>query len=266
MNNPLAVCLDRNPFQTVDELVEACARAGFDRLEWFEIIEPVWTTPPVAGHIRQLMRRHELTPQYHAPYDGPFDLAREGDAWRSPQRVAEVLRQCLERAETLGARLMTAHLGTCPPGAERAEGLRCIMEGVRLVIPDLERRRIRLALENHTRAVIADPLGDRLAEFDWLMENLPSEWVGRTLDTGHAHINGHTDEFLSAPLDRIFNFHLHDNHGMSDEHLPLGEGNSPVDKVLSLISRACYRGPLTLEFFGTPEQYARSISIIRNAR
>ena len=265
MNNPIAVCLDRNPFATVDELVETAARVGFDKLEWFEIIEPVWTTPAVAEKICGLMRRYKIAPQYHAPYDGHFDLAREGNAWRTPAQIADVLRQCLDRAETLGAGLMTAHLGTCPPGAERAEGLRCVMEGVRLAIPELERRRIRLALENHTRAVLADPLGDRLADFDWLMERIPPEWVGRTLDIGHAHINGHIEEFLTAPLDRIFNFHLHDNHGLSDEHLPLGEGAAPWDKVLALIARARYRGPLTLEFFATPEQYARSIGMIRAA-
>lgn len=265
MDNPIAVCLDRNPFSTVDELVEECARIGFDRLEWFEIIEPVWTTPAVAAHIRQLMRRHEITPQFHAPYDGPFDLARDGAVLRTPEQIAGVLRECLERAERIGARLMTVHLGTCPPGADRAEGLRRIMEGVRLAVPELERRRIKLALENHTRAILADPLGDRLAEFEWLMENLPSEWVGRTLDIGHAHINGHVDEFLSAPLDRIFNFHLHDNHGASDEHLPMGEGNIQWNRVLSLISRACYKGALTMEFFATPEQYGRAISMIRGA-
>ena len=265
MDNQIAVCLDRNPFTTVDELVETCARIGFDRLEWFEVIEPVWSTPAIAERIRGLMRRHEIAPQYHAPYDGPFDLARTEDAWRAPSQIADLLRQCMERAENLGARLMTAHLGTCPPGADRSEGLRRVMEGVRLAIPELERRRIRLALENHTRAILANPLGDRLTEFDWLMENLPSEWVGRTLDIGHAHINSHIEEFLTAPLDRIFNFHLHDNHGASDEHLPIGEGSIPWDKVLSLIARACYRGPLTLEFFATPEQYRRSIGMIRAA-
>jgi sugar phosphate isomerase/epimerase len=45
-----------------------------------------------------------------------------------------------------------------------------------------------------------------------------------TFDVGHANTLGKISEFLQ--LDEfIVNVHLHDNNGVNDEHLPVGEGN-----------------------------------------
>ena len=266
MQNPLAVCVDRNPFNSADELVEMIGMAGFARIEWFETGEAeVWSSPPMAAKLRALVRRHGLAPQYHAPYEAPFDLAREGRLPRTPQGIAAMLSVCMDRAERLEADLMTVHLGSCPEGVDRGAALRNVLEGVLLAAPELEKRRIRLALENHTDAIIERSLGDRPQDFDWLMENMSSERVGRTLDIGHAHINGHLEEFLSHPFATIFNIHLHDNQGSEDQHLPLGEGTVPWQMVLRRIVREAYRGPLTFEFFAPPPAYLLAIGMVRAA-
>lgn len=266
MDNPIAVCVDRNPFGTVDELVELTVRTGLDCIEWFEVgteDAPPWSAPENAAHIRTLMRRHELMCQFHAPYEGVFDLGREGDGPRRPESVARLITVFAEKAERLGARLTTIHLGSCPRGADRTDVMRNVMQGIRLATPELERHRMRLALENHTSAIITDTLGDRPEDLDWLAENIQSEWVGFTLDIGHAHINGHLDAFLARPFDRVFNFHIHDNDGKEDKHLPVGHGTVPWGRVLPQIAHKCYHGPLTLEFFGRPEDYTRAIADIR---
>ena len=77
MDNPIAICVDRNPLDSVDKLVDAIAGIGFAAVEWFEIgAEALWSAPETAARLRLLLRRYELTPQFHAPYEGPFDLAR----------------------------------------------------------------------------------------------------------------------------------------------------------------------------------------------
>ena len=264
MDNPIAICVDRNPFDSADELVAAIAGIGFAAVEWFEMgAEAPWSAPETAAHLRLLLRRYELTPQFHAPYEGPFDLARDGEALRTPDSVARVLSEVLDKADRLGARMTTIHLGTLLPGMDRTEGLHNVMEGILLTVHELEKRPMRLAVENHTPAILDGPLGDRPEEFDWLMENVRSEWVGRTLDIGHAHINGHIEDFLARPFDRTFNLHLHDNDGVEDQHLPLGAGTAPWDVVLRRIAKACYRGPLTLEFFAGPEDYLAAIRRVR---
>ena len=264
MDNPISACIDRNPFSSVDELVAAVSDAGMAAVEWFEAgADRPWSKPHAADHLRILVRRYGLTAQYHAPYEPPYDLACEGGTPRHPGDVAGLIHGFLDRAERLGARMITLHLGTNPKDMDRSEALRRVMEGILLALPQVERRHMRLALENHTGAIIESPLGDRPEDFDWLMENVQSEWVGRTLDLGHAHINGHLDEFLARPFDRIFNVHLHDNNGRQDDHLPMGRGTVPWESVLGRVSKECYRGPLTLEFFGQAEDYAKAIEIIR---
>lgn len=267
MDNPIAVCVDRNPFSSLDELVAMVGQAGFAAVEWFEMAEDdPWSNARTAKHLRGLMRRHELRAQYHAPYEGIFDLGREGESARRPDSVAGVISQFLDKAERLGARLTTVHLGTCPPGADRTEALKNVMEGIVLAVPELERRGARIALENHTPAIIKAPLGDHPEDFDWLMENIASPWVGRTLDIGHAHIDDHVVEFLARPFDRIFNVHLHDNEGEEDQHLPLGAGTVSWDTVLSRIGKECYHGPFTLEFFAAPAEYLNAIRMVRECK
>jgi sugar phosphate isomerase/epimerase len=266
MQNPIGICIDRNPFPGLEEMLDAVASAGFDQIEWFETgTEEPWSAPDTAARIRALTRRREILSRYHAPYEAPLDLASADGRLRTPAETSDTLRRCLDRAERLGARLVTLHLGSCPKELDRAFALEQVIEGIRLALPDLERRRIRIALENHTQAIITSSLGDHPEDFDLLMAALPAEWVGRTLDVGHAHINNHLDEFLSRPFDRVWNIHLHDNHGREDEHLPLGEGSIPWGEVLRRIAAEAYQGPLTLEFTAPPEAYLASLKLLRSA-
>ena len=266
MDNPLAVCADRNPFSSLDALVEAIAQVGFARVEWFEAGGPAtWSEAKTADNLCALVRRHKLTPQYHAPYEAPFDLSRDGDRLRTPEAIAKMISAFLDRAQRLEASLVTLHLGSCPPGTGRAEALSNVFEGIRRAMPELERRQMRLALENHTQAIITASLGDHPSDFDRLMAELRSPWIGRTLDLGHAHINNHLEEFLSQPFDRVFNVHLHDNLGAEDQHLPIGEGMIPWGVILPRIARGGYRGPLTFEFFASPAAYLRAMTIVRAA-
>jgi sugar phosphate isomerase/epimerase len=124
---------------------------------------------------------------------------------------------------------------------------------------------MRLALENHTQAIITGPIGDQPGDFDRVMAELRSPWIGRTLDLGHAHINNQIEEFLRQPFDRVFNIHLHDNLGAEDQHLPLGEGTIRWGVILPRIAREGYRGPLTFEFFAQPPAYERAMRIVRGA-
>jgi len=264
MNNPILLCVDRNPFGDIEKLVSVIAGLGFSGMEWHEAgARETWSDPDVAAVIRAAARKNELVCQYHAPYDDAFDLARDEGQLRSPDSVALVLRHALDRAERLGARLVNVHLGTCPPDTDRAEALRTVMEGIRLAVTDLENRRILLALENNADVNFESPLGDRPEDFDWLLANIDSPWVGQTIDIGHANIGDRIDAFLGRSLDRLISMHLHDNLGKTDDHRPFGGGNIAWERVFSRISAACYSGPFVLEFFTEGEGYLRAIDKIR---
>lgn len=60
------------------------------------------------------------------------------------------------------------------------------------------------------------------------------EGCGLALDVGHAHLNGCLPEFLEVPFSHV---HLHDNDGLSDSHVAVGEGDIPFAPVMEAVRR-----------------------------
>ena len=70
-------------------------------------------------------------------------------------------------------------------------------------------------------------------------------------DTGHFNLFSRVsvEEWLLPLADRLKEFHLHDNHGKSDEHLPIGAGTFPFRSLKQLIKQV--KNPIfTLEPHG----------------
>jgi sugar phosphate isomerase/epimerase len=71
------------------------------------------------------------------------------------------------------------------------------------------------------------------------------EGIGITVDIGHANTVGKVAEFLPV-ISRADHLHVHDNHGFSDEHLPIGSGTVPWQDVGRTVARD-YRGTIVVE-------------------
>ncbi len=78
------------------------------------------------------------------------------------------------------------------------------------------------------------------------------------LDSPHARIcfdTGHFNAFSQTPLHewlevlgaRIAQLHLHDNHGINDEHLPVGEGTFPFINLFSSLHQQGNHPIITVE-------------------
>lgn len=58
-----------------------------------------------------------------------------------------------------------------------------------------------------------------------------------TFDVGHLNTTTRDfDSFIETFRERIVHIHLHDNFGKRNEHLALGEGNIPWERVLQRLS------------------------------
>ena len=93
---------------------------------------------------------------------------------------------------------------------------------------------------------------------------LSEELIGINLDIGHAnvfksYINPQTGkpysdkdivEMSLAAKDYIKRYHLNDNMGSTDAHLPLGEGNAPVKEIYEALRKAGVEAPAIMEVFG----------------
>jgi sugar phosphate isomerase/epimerase len=71
------------------------------------------------------------------------------------------------------------------------------------------------------------------------------EGIGITLDIGHANTNGNIGAFLKY-MREMNHLHVHDNHGLSDEHLALGDGNIDWGTVGKAVA-ADYSGVVVVE-------------------
>ncbi len=61
------------------------------------------------------------------------------------------------------------------------------------------------------------------------------EGIGMTFDFGHANTLGKVDSFLPY-VKKASHIHIHDNHGISDEHLALGDGTINWNRIGKTIS------------------------------
>jgi sugar phosphate isomerase/epimerase len=175
----------------------------------------------------------------HAPLYPDREMGRAGAPAVNvlhPEKARRIdamdeIKRALEAAEYIPLRNLVMHLG------ERYD--------------EWSPRTIEYALTalEHLGA-FARPLGVRL-----LVENLLSEAttpehlvvilemgrlsnVGVCLDLGHAHITVGTAEAIQTLGDRIATVHVHDNHGVKDEHLWPGAGTidwPPTAKALQAL-------------------------------
>jgi sugar phosphate isomerase/epimerase len=162
----------------------------------------------------------------HAPLFPDREMGRAGAPSVNilhPEKARRInsmdeIKRALETAESIPFRNLILHLGE--------NGDEWSPRTIEYAITALE----------HLGA-FAHPLGVRL-----LVENLPSEpslperlmyileaghldQVGVCLDLGHAHITVGVSDAISTLEKRIVAVHVHDNHGLKDEHLWPGDGS-----------------------------------------
>ena len=209
-------------------LLELAGRSGAEAIEIFAARQHFDYTS--REHVRELaegFRSNAMQPfSLHAPMWPDYEMGRAGAPAVNlihPEKSRRIdsmdeIKRALETAEHIPFRHMVVHLGErydtwSPRTLEYAE----------------------TALEH--LGAFARPLGVRV-----LVENLLSEpttpehliaildlghldSIGVCLDLGHAHITVGVAEAMNVLGKRIVSMHVHDNHGVKDEHLWPGDGS-----------------------------------------
>jgi sugar phosphate isomerase/epimerase len=219
-------------------LLELAERSGAQAVEIFAARQHFDYTS--RDHVMELatwFRSNPLEPfSMHAPLFPDREMGRAGapavnvlhpDKARRIDAMDEIKR-ALESAEHIPLRHLVVHLG------ERTD-----MWSPRSI------EYAMTALEH--LGAFARPLGVKV-----LVENLMSEpttpehlvtildlghldSVGVCLDLGHAHATVGLDEAVSTLSKRIVSTHVHDNHGVRDEHLWPGDGTIDWAKTAGML-------------------------------
>jgi sugar phosphate isomerase/epimerase len=115
---------------------------------------------------------------------------------------------------------------------------------------------VQLLLENTPNELSAP---EKLVE---LIRTLHYDDIGVCLDLGHAHLGPGVEAAIEMLNPLIRSVHVHDNHGLKDEHLWPGEGSIDFHRAMELLRTAPQVPALVLEIEGDPEgnpEYGKTV-------
>ena len=210
--------------------------------------------PECFKKIEDVIASTHLGVTVHAPF-GDLNLATLNDPiWR------ESIRQictCITHASAFTDRI-TIHPGYLSP----------VGKLMPQKVWDLQKEALRqigkCAAEHSVLACVENMIG--VKEF---LCQLPEELIGMTdgiegigmtFDFGHANTLGKVNSFLPY-VNKASHIHIHDNHGMSDEHLALGDGTISWSSIGKTIADN-YSGVVVIEGRSI-EEAKKSIAVFR---
>ena len=204
--------------------------------------------------IEEVIASTHLGVSVHAPY-GDLNLATINDPiWHESVRQ---ICSCIKKASTITDRV-TIHPGYLSP--------------VGKLMPkkawDLQKEALhqigRFAVEHSVLACLENMIGVKEflcrdpGELIGMVDDI--EGIGMTFDFGHANTVGKVNDFLSY-VSKAHHIHIHDNHGVADEHLALGDGTINWQAAGKAIA-AGYSGVVVIEGRSIPEAI-QSLEIFR---
>jgi sugar phosphate isomerase/epimerase len=208
-------------------LLELAGRSGVQAVEIFAARQHFDYTS--REHVRELgewFRSNTLEVfSMHAPLYPDREMGRAGAPAVNvlhPEKARRIdamdeIKRALESAEHIPFRNLIVHLGErtdewSPRTLEYAE---TALEHLGAFAHPLG---VRLLVEN----LLSDPTTPEHLITILELGHLNS--IGVCLDLGHAHVTVGVAEAISVLNKRIVSVHVHDNHGMKDEHLWPGDG------------------------------------------
>ncbi len=220
-----------------EEKVEAVVSNGFHpEIRMSNVGRLMELSDADIDRLRRRLEQRSLTGFTHGPFFG-LDVAGI-DETISRYSIESIVRG-LEVTAAIGGKVMVVHTGYSPffSRGGRRHWFRNWTERMSGVAGKAAELGVILALENTWE--------DKPEVLLHLAGMLPGEYVGFCLDTGHINA------FSRLPVrrwwkclgDRVVAVHLHDNDGLSDDHLPPGKGTFDFGTFVGLMKE---RGELPL--------------------
>ena len=127
-------------------------------------------------------------------------------------------------------------------GRRRSDnGLEPTIAGIKALLPLIEDKPVRLALEPHFGSQI-----QFFEDYESIFAQIKSPQVGITLDSGHFHSAGvDWRSLIHHYPERIFNFHVKDH--MGTQSVPLGTGQIDLSGYVEELHAIGYEGALAVE-------------------
>jgi sugar phosphate isomerase/epimerase len=165
-------------------------------------------------------------------------------------------QECVELASRLNANLLVVHAGSCPgdlPSSflnkARNQLHRSLLELTTVAVNSGVTIGVENKQKSENRELVLYP--DEHLE---IVEAFRDQGVKAVLDIGHAHTaNSDLADYTCLLNDLIVELHLHDNNGISDDHLPLGAGSIDFASFFEAVKSIGFAGPTILELKNKPD-------------
>lgn len=219
---------------TLEEVMEFCARTGFDAIDITGYYMPGYPVPPADEYLYHLKRKaHALGLGISGT--GIRNEFAEPDAGKRKTEIAFV-KQWIDVAAKLGAPVIRIFTGkTQPAGYSRAAVESWIVEAIKECTAHAQEKGVILAMQNHNDFVKTAEQAIRI------LNQVNSEWFGLVLDTGsfvteepYSEIGKTTGYAVNWQIKERLNY-----QGKNDD--------MDLDRLCSLIHASSYRGYLPIE-------------------
>jgi len=158
--------------------------------------------------------------------------------------VAHKLR-CMDILEQFGGK----RLVFCSTPKDTPGTIDTVIETLKLIIPEAERRNLLLSLENHSGFTI-----DTVEDYEHIFNAIPSRNLGICIDTGHFDASEVSMDTLIDTLgEKVNHIHVKENRkkGIKD-FCRFGEGTTENARIIERMIDRGYEGFITVEL--SPQQ------------
>lgn len=209
---------------SVEEFVQFLDSHGLSHVEIRQSYLDTRRNPPSETDLAELRESYDITYTLHAPYND-WNPGNIHDSLR--QAATDAIIDTLDTAAAIDAGAVVVHGGAVRRGypervkeLAREQAVRTIREAADHAA-DLG---VPLCVENQRRKQKKQYNTSTPSDFETFLNDVDvdSEYLGVTLDVGHAKATGvDPASFVETFGDRILVAHLHDNDGVEDRHDPL---------------------------------------------
>lgn len=161
--------------------------------------------------------------------------------------VNEIVK-VIKLASQLAAEYVVIHPGfCCYPPSEREKAKDRARESMDTLVKEASSLGVKLAVENI--GYNGEATFYTLDEYIQFLNEFDEKNVVALLDIGHAFLNKWPLKVAIAAIgQRLYSLHLHDNDGIRDKHLPIGQGIIPWEEIWDGLREAPRVKQLILEY------------------
>ncbi|MHA1575745.1 MAG: sugar phosphate isomerase/epimerase family protein [Candidatus Thorarchaeota archaeon] len=196
--------------------------------------------------LQESLASFNITPTIHAPMD---DVNLSSLKERIRRVSLDLHKESIDLANDLGASIVVIHAGVCP--VDQLARLEDAQNRFRASLLELayhaEPHGIIVGVENKQKTIDREIMLYP-EEHISIVEEYRDLGVRGVLDIGHANtVTADFEKYIQGFGDLLTEVHLHDNDGIVDSHLSLGQGTIDFSEIWKSLRSISFKGPSILE-------------------